>query len=134
MATVADVESYLIRAGVDYEEVEGGTWVLRGEQAHSADIVIRVEEPIVVYRMKVGAIPNDGMEGLLRRLLTLNAQEMLHAAFGLEGDTIVVGGAHLLENLDYNEFQAMLDDIYLAVNSHYETIRAAVEAERGQRG
>lgn len=134
MATVADVESYLMRTGVDYEEFEGGTWVIRGESAHSADIVIRVEEPIVVFRMKVGAIPKDGMEGLLRQLLTLNAQEMLHAAFGLEDDMIVVGGAQQLENLDFNEFQAMLDDIYLAVNKNYDTIRAAVEAERGQRG
>jgi hypothetical protein len=134
MATVEDVESYLIRAGVDYEEIEGGTWVIGGEEAHSADIVIRVEEPIVVFRMKIAAIPKTGMEGLLRKLLSLNAHEMLHAAFGLEDDMVVIGGAQQLENLDFNEFQAMLDDIYLAVNTHYETIRVAVEAEGGQRG
>lgn len=134
MATVADVESYLIHAGVDYEEIEGGTWVIRGEQAHSADIVIRVEDPIVVFRMKVGAIPKEGMESLLRKLLALNAHEMLHAAFGLEDDMIVIGGAQQLANLDFNEFQAMLDDIYLAINTHYETIKTAVEAERSQRG
>jgi hypothetical protein len=132
MATLGDIESYLIRAGVDYEEIEGGTWVIRGEQAHSADVVIRVEDPIVVFRMKVKTIPKDGVEALLRQLLTLNAREMLHAAFGLEDDMVVVGGAQQLENLDFNEFQAMLDDIYLAVDKHYETIRAAVE--HGERG
>lgn len=128
MATKADVETYMIRAAVDYEEVEDGTWVIRGEEAHAADMVIRVEDPIVVFRMKVMKIPEDGIEGFLRNLLLLNAREMLHAAYGLEDDMVVVGGAQQLENLDYNEFQAMLDDIYLAVSKHYEGIKEAAGA------
>lgn len=128
MATKADVETYMIRASVDYEEVEEGTWVIRGEDAHNADMVIRVEEPIVVFRMKVMTVPEDGVEGFLRNLLLLNAREMLHAAYGLEDDMVVVGGAQQLENLDYNEFQAMLDDIYLAVSKHYEGIKEAAGA------
>lgn len=128
MATKADVEAYMIRASVEYEEVEEGTWVIRGEEAHNADMVIRFEEPIVVFRMKVMTVPEDGIEGFLRNLLLLNAREMLHAAYGLEDNMVVVGGAQQLENLDYNEFQAMLDDIYLAVSKHYEGIKEAAGA------
>jgi hypothetical protein len=53
---------------------------------------------------------------------------MLHAAYGLEDDMVVLGGAQQLENLDFNEFQAMLDDIYLAVTRHYEVIKEAAGA------
>ena len=128
MATKQDIEAYLIRASVEYEEIEDGTWVIRGESAHSADMVIRLEDPIVVFRMKVMKVPDNGVEVFLRTLLTLNAREMLHAAFGLEDDMVVIGGAQQLENLDYNEFQAMLDDIYLAVTNHYESIKEAAGA------
>lgn len=125
MATKADIESYMIRAGVEYEEIEDGTWVIRGQDAHAADVVLRAEDPIVVYRMKVIELPGEGVEPFLRKLLTLNSSEMLHAAFGLEDDMVVLGGAHQLENLDYNEFQAMLDDMYMAITRHFEAIRDA---------
>ena len=128
MATKADIEAYLMRSAVDYEEVEEGTWVIRGEAEHTADMVLRVEDPIVVFRMKVMSLPEKGLEGYLRQLLTLNAREMLHSAFGLEDDMVVLGGAQQLENLDYNEFQAMLDDIYMVITNHLETIKEAAGA------
>ena len=40
---------------------------------------------------------------------------MVHGAFGLEGDTVVVVHALELENLDLNEFQAVVDDMSMAV-------------------
>lgn len=128
MATKEDIESYLIRTGVEYEEIEEGMWVVRGEESHVADVVIRAEEPIVVFRMKVMELPKGEMESFLRHLLTLNAAEMLHAAFGLENEWVVVGGAQQLENLDYNEFQAMLDDIYMAITTHFGAIKEAAGA------
>ena len=40
MATKADIETYMIRAALDYEEVEEGTWVIRGEEAHAAGALV----------------------------------------------------------------------------------------------
>ena len=128
MATREDVEAYLIRAGVEYDEVEEGTWVVRGQETHSVDVVVRVEDPIVVYRVKVMSLPEQGQERFLRQLLELNAREMLHASFGLEDSVVVVGGAQQLESLDYNEFQAMLDDLSLAVTEHFSTLKQAAGA------
>ena len=71
MATKADVETYLMRTGVEYDEVEENTWVLRGEEAHAADMVIRVDEPIVVFRMKVINLPEEGVEKITRHLGTI---------------------------------------------------------------
>ena len=48
-------------------------------------------------------------------LLSLNTTEMVHGAFGLEGDTVVVVHALELENLDLNEFQAVVDDMSMAL-------------------
>jgi hypothetical protein len=128
MATKADIESYLIQAGLESDEIEEGTWVIRGQAAHVPDVVLRVDEPIVVYRMRVIDLPESDLAPFMRKLLVLNAREMLHASFGLEDDVVVLGGAHQLENLDFNEFQAMLDDMYVAINRHFESIRDAARA------
>ena len=47
---------------------------------------------------------------------------MVHGAFGLEGDTVVVVHALELENLDLNEFQAVVDDMSMAVAKHHNNL------------
>ena len=47
---------------------------------------------------------------------------MVHGAFGLEGETVVVIHALELENLDLNEFQAVVDDMSLAVAKHHDNL------------
>ncbi len=131
MATTADIDAYLIRANVEYDELSEGTWVVHDQEGKLSDVVVRAEDPIVVFRMKVMTLPNKATEPFLRRLLELNAREMLHASFGLEGDIVVVGGALALENLDYNEFQAMLDDLSIAVTEHAGALRNIAGSQAG---
>ena len=128
MATKADIESFLLKCEVDSEEVDFGTWLVRDVEGHGARLVVRIEEPIVVFRAEIMELPADGgLEPFLRRLLELNASEMVHAAFGLDGRVVVVGGALALENLDFNEFQALLDDVTLAISTHKQTLVAGPE-------
>jgi hypothetical protein len=47
---------------------------------------------------------------------------MVHGAFGLEGDTVVMVHALELENLDLNEFQAVVDDMSMAVSKHHPAL------------
>jgi hypothetical protein len=54
----------------------------------------------------------------LRRLLELNASGLLHAAFALEGDQIVLTAALELQNLDANELAAVLADLDMALGEH----------------
>jgi len=61
-------------------------------------------------------------EELFRTLLELNATEMMHGAYGIEGDAVVISDALQIENLDYNEFAATIDDITLAVASHHSRL------------
>ena len=127
MKTTEDIESYLIQLGVAYEEVGDGLW-LTGAKEDAERIVIKYQPPVLVFRVKVMDLPKEHREELFRTLLQLNTTEMMHGAYGLEGDTVVISDALQLENLDFNEFQATIDDITLAVADHYPRLAKFREA------
>jgi hypothetical protein len=59
---------------------------------------------------------------LFEELLKLNASDLVHGAYGLSEDAVVLTCTLQLENLDYNELQGVLDDFSLALANHYETL------------
>jgi hypothetical protein len=91
-------------------------------------MVVTLAGPVAVFRVKLMDIPHRHREELFRTLLELNATEMMHGAYGIEGDAIVISDALQLENLDYNEFAATVDDITLAVASHHGRLAKFREA------
>jgi hypothetical protein len=122
MRNAEDIESYLIKMEATYDAVGDGIWVVKDV---GPDLVISLADSVAVFRVKVlelDKVAAARREELYRRLLELNAQEMLHGAYGLEHGAVVVTDALQLENLDFNEFQATLDDIGLAVNNHYSEL------------
>jgi hypothetical protein len=127
MKTAADIQSYLLRMELPNEEPREGTWVVRGLDGVD-NLVITQAGPVVVFRVKVMDIPRAHREELFRTLLELNATEMMHGAYGVEGDAVVIIDALQLENLDYNEFAATVDDITLAVASHHGRLAKYTEA------
>jgi hypothetical protein len=80
--------------------------------------------PVLAFRLKVMDLPTtvSSREELFRTLLALNTTEMVHGAYGLEKDSVVLVHALELENLDFNEFSAVVDDLTLAVTKHYPTL------------
>jgi hypothetical protein len=80
-------------------------------------IAIRVDAPLVVFRVHIGDAPKSesAQVGLFKRLLELNAKTLVHTSFGLEDQRIVLCNALELENLDFNELQAVLDEIDVAL-------------------
>lgn len=130
MKSKADIEAYFLRAELPHEEVGDGMWVIRGH-GDVEQIVIKLAPPVLVCRVNVMAIPPTDVEACFRTLLELNATELMHGAYGIEGGKIVLTDALELENLDFNEFQATIDDITLAVADHYSRLarfRGAVAA------
>jgi hypothetical protein len=115
MKSAEDVESYLLRMGVPYETVKPGIWVLKTD---GAPLAVSIAGPVVAFRLKVMDLPAGERAELFRTLLSLNTTEMVHGAFGLEGDAVVVVHALELENLDLNEFQAVVDDMSMALAKH----------------
>ena len=127
MRTVEDIGSYLLKMELPHNELRGGTWLVRGIDGID-NMVITLAGPVVVFRVKVMMLPRHNREELYRTLLELNATEMLHGAYGIEGDAVVIADALQLENLDYNEFAATVDDITLAVASHHGRLAKYREA------
>ena len=117
MKTAEDIESYLLRMGVPYEQVKPGIWLLKLDGCDN--FVVSMAGPVVAFRVKVMNVPKTDREALFRALLSLNTGEMVHGAFGLEGDAVVIVHALELENLDLNEFQAVIDDVSMAIAKHY---------------
>jgi hypothetical protein len=127
MKTAADVQAYLMKMELPYEEPRENTWMVSGLDGLDS-LVITLAGPVLVFRVKVLEIPSQHREELFRTLLELNATEMMHGAYGIEGESVVIMDALQLENLDYNEFAATVDDITLAVASHHGRLAKFREA------
>jgi hypothetical protein len=123
MPTREDVESFLLRMELDHEEVEPGMYLVR-TAAGEAPLVVIVSPPVLVFRLKVMAVPADEERcgALFRRLLELNATDLLHAAYALEEGDIILTESLELENLDFNEVQATVDSFQMAVATHAELL------------
>lgn len=119
MITREDFESYLLRLGVEYEEVDDGLWVIRSDETTS--IVVSYSPPLVVLRLKVMDLPEweDSRCGpLYRRLLELNANDIVHGSYGIEGNEVVISDALDLESLDFSELRSSYESLALAATSH----------------
>ena len=133
MVTQEDIERFLDRLGaegVTYSEVEPGLWRLAPGGAFDFDVVVNYSPPVVVLRVKVMEIPGDDIEcgRLARRLLELNATDLVHGAYGIENDSIVMTEALELAHLDYEEFLAAYEGITLALASHVRELASYREA------
>ncbi len=117
-----DVEAFLLRLEVPYRELENGLWVLGDSEG--APVVIDHTPPLLLLRVEVMGIPEDEelQAGLFRTLLEFNAADLIHGAYGLDGNEIVLTDTLQLQDLDFSEFQASLDSITVALSSHYEPL------------
>ena len=124
MSNLERLESHMIQLGLRYEPVQERTWVLYPDTAVRAPIGCTLEEPIVLLTVSLFEVSANATdrEGLFRRLLELNS-ELLHSSYGLQGDRVVLSSAHPVETLDFLEFQAMIDDMSMALDNHSTQLR-----------
>jgi hypothetical protein len=120
MKSREDIESYLIRIGLPYDQLGPEMWNIRPQG--NENLLVTIAGPVVVFRVKVMDLPGGNREPLYAALLRLNATEMVHGAFGVEGEAVVITYALQLENLDFNEFQGAVEDITLAIGKHYPAL------------
>ena len=133
MVTREEIESFLDRMtadGVSYTEVEPGLWIVKPGGSLDFDFVVHYSPPVVILRVKVMRLPTDAAQlaTLSRRLLQLNASDLVHGSYGIEKDAIVLTEALELSHLDYEEFQAAYDGMTLALASHLRELGTYREA------
>jgi hypothetical protein len=120
MATHDDIEHYVIQMEYPFESVESHMWVIRD----TANIVVTYEPPLVVFRMKLMELPKKQREDFFKLLLELNATHMIHGAYGIEDENVVLIDTLESEHLDFNEFQATLEALLLASTQDYPKLKA----------
>lgn len=123
MVTKDDIESFLDRLsaeGASYFEAGEDTWIVQPGGALDLDVVIHYNPPVVVLRVKVMNVPVKNGRGaeLNRRLLELNATDLVHGSYGISDDSIVLTEALELSHLDYEEFLASYESMTLALATH----------------
>ena len=122
MSGLSKVESYLMELDLSYEEASANTFFVNDTTRGLPGIAITVDEPIVFVRTKVMALPSVVKPELLETLLRLNATDIMHGAYGIDGKDIVLVDTLEYDNMDKNEFEAALDSIGMALSKHYAVL------------
>jgi hypothetical protein len=119
MLTREDVESFLLRIDDTIDEVEPGMWVL-GEDA--GGLVAHYSPPLLILRAKVLGVPSDRAQSgdLFRKLLELNANDLVHGAYAVEEGDVILTDTLELDHLDFASLQASVESMQLALASHLE--------------
>ena len=123
MISREDLESFLIRTEMEHREIGDAMWLVdpvKDAQEDHPPVVVSLSPPLVIFRASIGTVP-EGIEArlnLFQTLLELNATDLVHGAYGLEGDEIILTDALEIQDLDYSEFLASLESLSLAVTSH----------------
>lgn len=132
MTSKEDIEGFLARLeaseGVHAREEKSGLWLLT-PPGNGTTVAVQFTPPVLVLRVKVLDLGKKAAkdkkstkEELYRHLLTLNATDLVHGSYGIDGNAVVLTDALELENLDYTEFLASYDSMMLALASHLQTL------------
>jgi hypothetical protein len=129
MLSREDLERFLDRLGAEgatSTEVEPNLWRVRPGGALDFDVAVSYAPPVALLRAKVMERPADPAAdaALARRLLELNAGDLLHGAYGFDRGSVVLTDALELSHLDYEEFRASFESLTLALTAHVRELAA----------
>ena len=113
------LESYLVKLELTFQEAGKGTWVVREPEKGLASLFIMMADPLVVLRLTVMEVPKKGTDRLFEELLHLNATDMVHGAYAVDGKNVVIVDTLEGDTLDAEELQASVEAISLAVVQHH---------------
>ncbi|MGQ9707077.1 MAG: hypothetical protein ACUVWP_08810 [bacterium] len=122
MATTKCIEAYLQKAGYDFETVDYGVWTVN--LSGLGKIAINLNKPLVILRLKVADLPmKTGLEELYRKLLEMNANEVVHGAFSIQDGSIVLIDTLEESKLDENELVASISSLEYAAGRSIPIIK-----------
>ena len=122
MSEKSHVESYMINLSLSFDEIGENTWLINDAEKGLEQVVVIVEEPLVIIRVKVMQIPEKNRADLFEELLRLNASDLVHGAYALEDENVLLVDTLVHGSMDLEEFQASLDAIGLALAQHYSLL------------
>ena len=112
------IEGYLINSSITHEEIGDNIWLINDTEKGLGNVIVFSEDSLVTIRAKVMELPREHRPELFEDLLRLNA-DMVHGAYAIEEDHIILLDTLEYDTMDFEEFQASLDAIGLALAQHY---------------
>lgn len=122
MTAKEKLEGYFIALGLTYQNIGEDTWVVTDKESGDYQVVVVYENPIVIVRVTVMALPTENREAFFETVLRMNGNDLFHVAYAIEGEHLILANSFLLETLDLEEIQAALDEIGLALIQHYSIL------------
>jgi hypothetical protein len=113
------IEQYLIDLMYTYREVGENMWLLDDREHNLEGIAVMYDDPLAIFRVVVMDAPKENRLDLFTKLLELNASDVLHGAYALENEQIVLINTLDYATMDYSEFRSTLDAFSLALIQHY---------------
>jgi phage shock protein A len=122
MRSVDDVERFLQGSEINYSDLGNGMYLVDVHTTLSHSLVIKVEPPLVVFRLKAGEVPvkgSAGREDFLESLLRLNGTALLHSSFSVgRRRGVPHGGAARSRTSTTTSCRRSIDDMAMAVSQH----------------
>jgi len=129
MSAHSKVEGFLINLGFTFEQIDDDSWVINDEEKGLEQVAVITADPLVVIRVNVMSVPDERREEFYRKLLELNAADLIHGAYAIEDDGVLLVDTLEAETMDSEEFQASLDAIGLALAQHYPILSGYRKSE-----
>lgn len=117
------IEGYLLKLSLFYESIGDNSWLIRDEEKGLDNVIVIAADPLVIVRVNVMDVPENAKRcEVFEKLLRLNASDMVHGAYALEENSIIMIDTLEGETMDIEELQATLDAIGLALVQHYKVL------------
>ena len=122
MGAKEKLEGYFSQLGLDFQQIADDTWVVTDDAAGVHQVVVMVDDPIVVVRVTVMPLPTKNREAFFETVLRMNGSDLVHIAYAVEGEHLILSNSFLLETLDIEEIQAAVDEFGMALIQHYSIL------------
>jgi preprotein translocase subunit SecA len=116
------LEGYFIELSIPFDNKEENLWIITDEDKGFENVIVALDDQVVTITVKVMSIPSAGKEAFYENLLKLNATDMIHGAYAIEGDNVMIVDTLEGPTMDLEELQASLDAISLALSQHYPVL------------
>lgn len=124
-----DLAGFLNRLDRTFEKVDAETYLV-SLGVNQPRAVLRLAPPVLVVQVDIAEAPRDNppLEAkLFRRLLELNASDLVYVAFGIDHGHIVLDAALDIATMDLSELEAVLANLDLAIGEHVPDLREIVK-------
>jgi hypothetical protein len=120
--TESKIEQYLIDLMITYQQVDKNLWLLDDEERSLQGVAVMQAEPLVIIRAEVMDVPKNNVTELYAKLLELNASDVIHGAYALDKNKIILLDTLQYETMDNEDFRATLDSFSMALTDHYPVL------------